>query len=130
MTDDGTHDTEMLALAKRFFAAVTAGDMEAVRACYAPGATVWHNTDGVSQDVDENLRVLAWIARNVKDFHYEDVRRQATPTGFVEQHLTCGTSPGGAPFAIPACIVCTVIDGRVARVDEYIDSAQAARMAG
>ena len=101
-----------------------------MRACYSTDALIWHNTDGVAQSVDENLRVLGWIAKNVKEFRYEDVRYQPTATGFVEQHLTCGTSPSGTPFAIPACIVCTVVDGLVTRVDEYLDSAQAAGIAG
>ena len=128
MTTD-THNTDTLALRDRFFAAVTSGDIEAVRACYAHDAVIWHNYDGISQSVDENLRVLGWIARNVRDFRYEDVRCQPTPTGFVEQHITCGTSPGGTEFAIPACIVCTVVDGLVTRLDEYLDSAQTARIA-
>ena len=75
-------------------------------------------------------RVIGWIAQNVRDFRYEDVRFEPTATGFVEQHMTCGTSPSGKPFAIPACIVCTVIDGRVSRLDEYLDSAQTAAIAG
>jgi ketosteroid isomerase-like protein len=127
MTTASPADT--LALATRFFAAVTAGDIETVRACYAPDAVIWHNTDGATQTVDENLVVLGWIAKNVTNFRYEDVRLQSTSTGFVEQHLTCGTSPGGKPFAIPACIICTVVDGRVTRVDEYLDSAQTAAIA-
>lgn len=125
-----TSDADMLTLAKHFFAAVTSGDIDAVRACYEPDAIVWHNTDGISQTIDENLRTLGWIARNVKDFRYEDVRCQSTPNGFVEQHLTCGTSPSGKPFAIPACIVCTVVDGRITRLDEYLDSAQTTAIAG
>jgi uncharacterized protein len=124
-----THDTAMLAIRDRFFAAVTGGDIEAVCACYALDAVVWHNTDGMEQNVDANLRVLAWIAKNVKDFRYEDVRCQPTPTGFVEQHLTCGIAPGGEPFAVPTCIVCTIVDGRITRVDEYLDGAQAAAIA-
>ena len=124
-----THAAEMLAVRSRFFGAVTSGDIDAVRACYAPDAVIWHNTDGVNQTVDENLRVLGWIAQNVRDFRYEDVRLEPTATGFVEQHMTCGTSPSGKPFAIPACIVCTIIDGRVSRLDEYLDSAQTAAIA-
>ena len=117
-----THDHDMLAIRARFFAAVTSGNIDGVRACYAPEAIVWHNTDGIEQSVEANLRVLAWIAKNVKDFRYEDVRCQPTSIGFVEQHLTRGIGPGGAPFAVPACIVCTVADGRITRVDEYLDS--------
>ncbi len=119
----------MLDLARRLFGAVTAGDVDVVRALYAPDAVIWHNNDGVTQTVDENIRVLSWIAANVKDFRYEDGRCQATPTGFVEQHVTCGIGPKGA-FTIPACIVCTVVDGRISRLDEYLDSAHVARIAG
>lgn len=129
MTTTTAHHTDTLALRDRFFAAVTAGDIDGVRACYAPGAVIWHNYDDLSQSVDENLRVLGWIAQNVKDFRYEDVRCQATATGFVEQHITCGTSPGGAAFSIPACIVCTVVEGLIARLDEYLDSAQVGAIA-
>jgi ketosteroid isomerase-like protein len=121
---------EMLDVAGRLFAAVTAGDVGAVRALYAPNAVIWHNNDGREQTPEQNLRVLAWIAANVTNFRYEDGRCQPTATGFVEQHVTRGTGPSGAEFEIPACIVCTVVDGKITRLDEYLDSAQAARIAG
>ena len=120
----------MPALARRFFAAVTAGDLDTVRAIYAPDAVVWHNTDGSEQSVDENLRVLAWVARNVQEFRYEDVRLQATESGFVQQHVTKGAAPNGGEFAMAACIVGTVVDGRITRIDEYLDSAQVTAMLG
>jgi ketosteroid isomerase-like protein len=116
----------MLDLAARFLAAVTAGDVAAVRAMYAPDAAIWHNHDGVTQGVEQNLAVLTWIAKNVTNFRYEEARLQPTPTGFVEQHVTRGRAPNGAEIAIAACIVCTVVDGRITRVDEYLDSAQMA----
>ena len=122
--ETATHADEMRAVRDRFFASVTSGDVEAVRACYAPDALIWHNTDGLSQTVDENLRVLGWIAQNVRHFRYENVRFEPTPAGFVEQHMTCGVSPSGVPFAIPACIVCAISDGLVTRLDEYLDSKQ------
>jgi ketosteroid isomerase-like protein len=116
----------MLAMADRLFAAVERGDIDAVRAIYAPDAVIWHNHDGVTQTVDENLRVLAWVAKNVTGFRYEDVRRTATPDGFVEQHVLRGRAPNGEELRVDACIVCTVLDGRVTRLDEYLDSAQVA----
>ena len=121
---------EMLAIARRLFAAVTAGDVDAVRELYAPDAVIWHNNDGVTQTVDENVRVLTWIAANVKGFGYDEQRCQPTPAGFVEQHVTRGVGPNGNAFAIPACVVCTVVDGRVTRLDEYLDSAHVAKIAG
>ncbi len=121
-----THEAEMLALADRFFEAIPKGDIETIRSLYAPDAAVWHNFDGVAQTVDQNLRVLAWVAAGVEGLRYEDVRRRVTPDGWVQQHVLRGTAPNGKPLEIEACIVFTVADGRITRVDEYLDSAQAA----
>ena len=125
---DTDHAASMRELAGRFFAAVTRGNIGAVRAIYAPDAVVWHAHTGAGQSVEDNLRTLAMVAKYVKDFRYEDRRCQATETGFIEQHTTKGIASDGTPFEIPACIVCTVVDGRIARLDEYFDSAAAASL--
>jgi ketosteroid isomerase-like protein len=116
----------MLALANRLFSAVERGDIDAVRAIYAPDAVIWHNNDGAQQTVDENLRVLAWATSKIAGFRYEDVRRTATAAGFIEQHVLRGRAPNGEELHVPACIVCKVADGRITRLDEYFDSAQIA----
>lgn len=126
----GSDEQEMLGLAGRFFAAVTAGDLEAIRAMYAPDAVVWHNYDRASQTVEENLRVLGTLPSVVENFRYEDVRRQATTHGFIEQHVVRGTTPSGEELDIPSCIVCTVVDGRITRLDEYFDSSHIAPLFG
>lgn len=123
-----TNPAETLAIAERLFAAVQHGDIEAVRALYATQAVIWHNFDGVEQSPEENLRTLAWVTRNVTGLRYDDVRRQATPEGFVQQHVLRGVGPSGKAVEIPACIVCTVADGRITRLDEYLDSAQTAAL--
>jgi len=111
------------ALAKRFFAAIEAGDIDALRSIYSPDAVVWHNTDQVEQSVDENLVVLRWVQQNVKGWRYEDVRRTSYEGGFVQQHMGKGIAPSGLPFEMPACIVGQVAGGLVTRIEEYIDSA-------
>jgi ketosteroid isomerase-like protein len=116
-------ESEVLALAERFFAAIPRGDVATVREIYAPDAVIWHNHLDREQKPEENLRVLAWVARNVAGMRYEDVRRQATATGFVQQHVLRGTGPGGEPLEVRACIVCEVAGGRIVRLDEYLDSA-------
>jgi hypothetical protein len=80
---------------------------------YAPDVVIWHAHDQAEQNVDQNLAVLGWIKGHVRDFRYEDVRCQATPTGFVEQHTTCGTLPNGAAFRFAACLVVRVARGRI-----------------
>lgn len=114
---------EVEAVAAKFFAAIEAGDIDALRSLYSPDAKIWHNTDQIDQSVDENLVVLGWVIHNVKGWRYEDVRRTSYEGGFVERHVGKGIAPSGLPFAMPACIVGEVDGGRVTRIEEYIDSA-------
>lgn len=102
--------------------------MEGVRAVYAPDIEAWHNFDKLNQTADENLRVLAWMVRKVKDRRYEDVRRHETPDGFAQQHVLRGIAPNGEALDMPAAVFCTVKDGRITRLEEYLDPAQAAAL--
>jgi ketosteroid isomerase-like protein len=124
------NERETLDLADRFFAAIPKGDLEAVRAIYAPDAQIWHNNDQATQSVEENLQVLAWVTKNIAGLRYEEIRRHVTPSGFVQQHVLRGTAPNGKPLEIPACILCNVKNGRITRLDEYLDSAQVAVLRG
>jgi ketosteroid isomerase-like protein len=112
-----------LEVAERLFAAIEAGDIDAVRELYDPDVEVWHNTDGVAQRRDENLATLAWVHRNLSGVRYEDIRRSATDDGFVQRHVFSATNRAGRRIEVPACIVVTVRDGRITRLDEYLDSA-------
>ncbi len=115
--------TDHLAIADRLFAAITDGDVDAVRALYAADARIWHNNDGLTQDVEQNLAVLTWVTTHIKNRRYEEVRRQSTADGFVQQHVLRGTVGAGVEIAIPACIIATIRDGHITRIDEYLDSA-------
>jgi ketosteroid isomerase-like protein len=122
---------ESMEVAERLFSAIERGDVYAIRNIYAPGAKIWHNTDGVEQTADQNLAVLGWVASNIGELSYTDVRRSPTTTGFVQQHVMRGRmKSSGREFALPACIVCTVTGGRITRLDEYLDSAQTAALRG
>jgi ketosteroid isomerase-like protein len=114
--------SDVLDLADRFIRAVEAGDLETVRAIYAPDAVIWHNHDRKETTVEENLRVLAWMANKVTGKSYEDIRRQETDTGYVQQHVLKGTAPNGRSFEVAACLVVEVRSGRIVRLDEYLDS--------
>ena len=118
---------QSLAVASRLFNAIEHGDLAAIREIYAPGAKLWHNNDGASQTVDENLRVLTWVVANISELKYTEVRLQPTPTGFVQQHVLRGkVKASGKQLDLPACIICVVEHGRITRLDEYFDSAHIA----
>jgi ketosteroid isomerase-like protein len=116
---------DALNLAERFFSAVERGDIDAVKAIYAPDARIWHSHDLMEQSVEENLRVLAWMSRALPGRRYRVQRRVAIPGGFLQQHILEATTAGG-PFSMPACVVVEVKDGRIARLEEYLDSARVA----
>lgn len=114
--------TEHLALADAFFAAIERADLDRVRAIYADDAVIWHAHTGKTQSREENVALLAQAVPAIRGFRYEEVRRIATADGFVEQHVLRGTAPNGTPLEVPACIVVRVAGGRIARLDEYLDS--------
>jgi len=124
-------DADVAALAARFFDAIEAGDLEAVAACYAPDARIWHNTDGVVQGPDENARTLKGMARAFADRRYQERRLRVFPGGFVQQHvLRARRLRDGAEVSLAACLVCETADGRITRLDEYFDSAAVAAFVG
>jgi ketosteroid isomerase-like protein len=112
-----------LALAKRFFDAIEKGDIDAVRAIYAPDAVIWHNNDNLETSREDNLKVLTNFIKAVPTRHYLDRRVGAFDGGFVQQHLLKGKLANGKDLALACCIVCEVKDGRITRLDEYFDSA-------
>ncbi|MEN3273622.1 MAG: hypothetical protein V7636_2383 [Actinomycetota bacterium] len=118
-----------MSVADDLFAAIEKGDIDGVRALYSSDAVIWHNNDGVEQAPAQNLQVLQWVVDNLADRAYEDVRRHEYDGGFVQQHVLRFTKDGERR-EIPACIVATVADGRITRIDEYLDSAHVARITG
>jgi len=122
-----TNPEQSLVVADRLFKAIERGDVPAIREIYAPSAKIWHNNDGATQNVDANLAVLGWVVANISEIAYTEIRRHATPTGFVQQHVMRGrVKSSGKELRLPACIICDVEHGRITRLDEYFDSAHIA----
>jgi ketosteroid isomerase-like protein len=119
---------EIDALADRFMSAIQSGDTETVRTCYDPDAKIWHNNDGLEQSVEQNLKVLAWMARKLPERHYNVLRRETLADGFLQQHILEATLPDGTSWAMPACVVVRMAGGKITRLDEYLDSAHAAAL--
>ncbi len=122
--------TDHLQVAERLISAISAGDFKALRAIYAPDAVIWHNADGVDQSVDEYVGALRWVVGHMDEMRHEEIRRQGTDSGFVQQHVLRGRAPNGLELNVPTCLVCTIKDGRITRLDEYIDSTQIAPLHG
>ncbi len=124
-------DTDAIGrLADRFVTAVENSDVESLDGIYTADAVVWRNYDRRAQPRDENIAGISKFPKLFKAFKYTEIRRDFFSGGFVQQHVVCGIKAGGEAFRVPVCMVVTVSDGRIARIDEYFDSAQDARPAG
>lgn len=128
MAASGAESTAHLAVARRFIDALNAGDEAAVRAIYAPDVRIWHNFESGHQSVDDNLRTLRWMHRKLRGLHYDLVRLEALPDGYLQQHVLRGETEAGEPVALHACAICTVSDGRITALEEYLDPAQVAAL--
>jgi len=123
-------EQEILDFARRFVGAIQSGDVAAVRACYAPDARIWHNTDRIEQTVDQNVKVLEWFIRKLPDRTYRVLRLEALKDGFMQQHVLEATLPDGTAWSMSACVVVTMANGVITRLDEYIDSAESGALSG
>lgn len=130
MADDiDDRSAAALAAGDRLFHTVEYGDLEDLRSVFAAGAVVWHNTDDALTDVETTIRNLRTIRETATVFHYADIRREPTPSGFVQQHTLIVEMPDGRKIRDLCCCLCRVEDGRIAHMDAYHDSAATSGMA-
>lgn len=121
--------TDPLDVADKLFRAIERGDTATVAAeVYAPDAVIWHSHTNATQTAAENVRLLEMVTGRLRGMRYEDIRRQRTERGFVQQHVLRATTPAGEAVELLACVVCDVRNGRITRLDEYIDSAAVERL--
>ena len=120
----GTAISEELVI--RFFTALEAGDIDTLREIYAPDAVIWHNDDLIEQPVEDNLKVLRGLHRVVSGLHYDITRRVPAPDGVLQQHVLRGQLPDGSDVELHAAMYLQVRDGRITRIEEYLDSGKRA----
>jgi ketosteroid isomerase-like protein len=125
-TVDTSNAQQVFDFSDRFTAALNRGDPAEVREFYHPEATFWHNYDDVHQTVEDNMKVLAWMVRKATRRNYRIVRRELIPGGWLQQHVLEATGTNGKSMTMFACCVITLKEGRVWRIEEYLDPAQAA----
>jgi ketosteroid isomerase-like protein len=113
------------ALVDAFARAIARGDADGLRALCAPDAVFWLNLGPVEMPAAERLALIERERAHTRSMAAVDVRVTPTADGFVVQQTSVVTMPSGDELRIPVCVLVTVRDGRVTRVDEYADSAAA-----
>lgn len=118
-----------LDVAQRFIDALNNNDGAAVRQIYHPQARIWHNFEEGLQSVDKNVKTLHWLHSKLERLHYDVVRLEPLSNGYLQQHVLRGETTTGVEVALHACAICTVEDGQITALEEYLDPAQVAILA-
>jgi ketosteroid isomerase-like protein len=114
-----------LTTAAALFTAIESGRPADVAALYADDVAVWHNFSNATQNRTENLRTLEGLIANSASVRYAVTERLLIAADRVlQRHDLHVRTRGGEEFVIPACIFITVRDGRIVRIDEYLDTGQ------
>ena len=109
----------------RLFSALESGDIEAVRELYAEDVAVWHNFSNATQNKQQNLETLQGLIAVVETLEYAVLERVDLGDRVLQRHTLKCHLAGGRVFQIPACILVSVRNGKVSRIDEYLDTGQA-----
>jgi ketosteroid isomerase-like protein len=120
-------EASIRALAKHLFDSVEASDMDGFISCFAPEAQIWNNTDQKQVTPEEMSGILGRLDSLATDKRYEQRRLDVFPGGFVQRHMLCGTRKVDSQrIEMPACLVAEVVNGKIIRTYDYVDSAKAA----
>lgn len=119
---------ETLELARHFMAVLERGDVDGARACLQPDARIWHNFDEKDQTVDENMALLQWMMRKCNKRTYDITRLEEIEGGYLQQHVLTVESAKGETMSMHACVVVRVHEGKIERIEEYLDPSAVANL--
>ena len=112
------------AVAQRFIDAITVGDADAARSCYAPDADIWHNFDDITQTVDDNIALMNAMTKRIADRRYVIRRLEPIEGGYLQQQTLELVLPDGRELSTEAVAIVRVNnDGLISRIDEWLDPA-------
>ncbi len=115
-------------LLDRLLAAIERCDIDTVLQVYADDAKIWHNYDNLEVTAQDNARQIRWFSTRLSGMQYTDIRRIPVTDGVVQQHVLRGTAPNGELVQVHAMLKIYVRNGRIARLEEYLDPSQAASL--
>lgn len=123
-------DAEIRALCNRFFDAYQDRRIDELEQLYAPDCVVWHNVFGRETSGRENLEALPKSYAGQRRRSYDDRTIDTFAGGFVIRYTLHGVQHDGHRGALWICIVGLCRDGKITRIDEYMDSGKFLAWAG
>jgi ketosteroid isomerase-like protein len=117
-------DAELRALCHRFFDAYQDRRIDELREIYAPDCVIWTNVFGVEHSGAENLAALPASYARARRRTYDDRIINTFDEGFVIQYTLSGVHHTGHRGALSVCIVALCREGKITRIDEYMDTSK------
>jgi len=121
------NDGEIRALCHRFFDAIEQRDAAAVAALYHDDLQFWFNATDKTSTKAENLAAMDAGNSRHRRRTYNDRIVHTFAGGFVMQYTLNIVQHDGTQTALYPALVALVHDGRILRIDEYIDSGKFTR---
>lgn len=104
--------------------ALEAGDTDTVERLYAPGLQFWFNITGATSTREENLEALVAGRSLHRRRLYNDRLIDTFDDGFLARYSVDVTTLDGKRCVLWACLVATIHDEQIVRMDEYLDSSK------
>jgi ketosteroid isomerase-like protein len=109
-------------LVMRYNEAWFAKDLPAMAGFLGEDLVLWHNHIGRAFSKNEMLGFIASALDVIETVEFRNPRRTAMESGVVQQHDMYVTMKDGTVMeSIPNCIVYTVKDKKIRRIEEYVD---------
>ena len=121
---------EIRELCETFFDAYQDRRVDILERVLADDCVIWHNVFGRETTKQDNLERYHDSYRDQRRRTYDDRIVNTFHDGFVIQYQLRGVMTNGHTGSLWICIVARVRDGRITRIDEYMDSGRFAAWAG
>ena len=108
-------------IVRRYNEAWLARDLAATDGFLGEDLILWHNHIGRAFGKAEMLSFVTSALEVLEKVEFRDAVRTATAEGCVQQHRLFCRMVGGGIVDAPQAIVYTVRDGKIRRIDEYVD---------
>jgi ketosteroid isomerase-like protein len=119
----------VIELAHQFFDAVEKGDRGTLERLCTQDAVIWHNYDQLEGPFKKVIPRLHKAATVLKHLSYAQRRYTPLPDGALAQHSLTGTLPDGSTIDAPVIVRLYMRDGRIHRLEEYLDRLHVAALA-
>jgi ketosteroid isomerase-like protein len=97
-------------------------DVDAIDRIYAPDMVLWCNVPNAEMSREENLRTIVEGSALHRRRTYDDRQVHTFHDGFAAQYTCRVVAHDGTVVPLSACLVGTVHDGQIVRLDEYLDA--------